>query len=272
MSQYPREIRESLFKWAKHWPASGWASIPKAPRVSGSATALNEIMWAGCLIAYLVPLGILQCRSLTRFSYPSDGLPQTCRCIIEWSGINNLKVETCVCLKSANLWPASWPDDPEETGFSREDLHVSSGGTSALFTDSVEAFEEDAIEALGQQKSAAVVSFNVDGIHAIGSRENDFIVHDTIDFPDDLQRLSPTEDLEEVIEAFERAIIENTGAGIDREHFREEIIKTVLPGWMMRMRDSKKLKGETSLQTAGKESAARKSSDTEETETVQTVV
>ncbi len=269
MSPYPREIRESLFKWAKHWPVSGWASIPQAPRVSGSATALTEIMWGGGLIDYLVPLGILQCRSLVRFSHLSDSLPQSCWGIIEWCGIKDLRVETCDCLKAGKLWPSSWPDDPEGTGFSREDLQVSGGGNSALFTESVEAFERDAIEALEQQKSATVASFYVDGMHAIGAQENDFIVQDTIDFPDDLQRLSPTGDPEEVIEAFERAIVENNGAGIDREHFREELIKAVLPEWMMQMRDLNKQEDSVTLQVADKAATDRESLDTDEAETVQ---
>lgn len=103
----------------KWWPIQ---QVPVQGDLSGEEWS-KVFAWNTQLIDYLIPLGLLRCRSLVQLSYASE-YPHTIRCVADWSG-DDWKFSVCERLFSDKHWPTSWPNDLQAIAFCREDWHIS---------------------------------------------------------------------------------------------------------------------------------------------------
>jgi hypothetical protein len=122
--------RECLRWWLESVSSSGgqWWPIPERYPERGTLPHtewVKVLSWNTTLFDFLVPLGLLRCRSLVQLSYASD-YPHALRCVVDWSGpTDEWKSRVCQALIADKHWPQSWPDDFGLIAITREDWHVS---------------------------------------------------------------------------------------------------------------------------------------------------
>lgn len=131
--QAERDLLEWWIDWANGDGSSlGWRSAPNVAGLAEDAAfwdlagddRLRTHYWTQGLYEFLVPLGLLRCRSSIKLTCVS-GDPAAIRVVASWTG-QNPRQAICQSVADSHLWPDSWPDDVSQIAISAwENWHVS---------------------------------------------------------------------------------------------------------------------------------------------------